>query len=124
MRYRSDDEIIAKDGRSELQDTRDVSRKIRCRATWRTETQAELTRMEGVWAVCIPQGRGGLARKFEGFAVVACRDAALQLSTADLQIECRWKTSGGVWCAAPSILMAVRIGDSLGVHVRLLHISG
>lgn len=42
MRYRSEDEIIAKDGRSELRGTRDVSRKIRCRATWRTETQAEM----------------------------------------------------------------------------------
>lgn len=67
----------------------------------------------------MPQG-GGL----KDSQLLHAGDARLQLSTADLQIERRWTTSGGVWRAAPSILMAVRIGDSLGVHVRLLHISG
>lgn len=90
MGYGSEDEVIAKDGRSELQDTTDVSRKIRCRATWRTETPAErgaeLTRMEKVF------GRFACPR-----AVARRRTwrdsllhARLQLSTADLQIECRW----------------------------------
>jgi hypothetical protein len=62
----------------------------------------------------MPQG-GGL----KDSQLLHAGDARLQLS--DLQIERRWTTSGGVWRAAPSIL---RIGDSLGVHIRLLHISG